>query len=222
MSATEIHDLLNKNCIFGCAEPQNIQKYLCGENIKVKDFSAGEEIFSPSVSERYIGIVIFGSASVLPANGAQNAMLKILCHGDMFGISNIYSKDLPFPSIISARCACSVLFITAKAFKDLIENDKGALRAYLSLLNSKIGYLNQKICTLTAGSTEKRLALYLCENECGGEIFPTVSMSALADMLNVGRASLYRALDTLAAQGLITRDGKKIIIHDKNTLLNLS
>ncbi len=222
MIPQKIESILKENCIFGKASPQNIQKYMCSDAVKIMEFASGEKIFSPIEEKKGVGILLSGSAVVLPSSGAGNAMLKVLCVGDMFGISNIYSRDLPFPSIITAKCASSVLFISADAFMLLVENDLGALRAYLAMLNNKIGYLNQKICTLTAGSTEKRLALYLVENECANEVICPVSMSALADMLNVGRASLYRALDTLTAQNLIKRDGKKIIILDKNALLNLS
>ena len=112
-----------------------------------------------------------------------------------------------------------MLFINGTSFRSLIENDSGALNAYLRLMSDKIVFLNKKISTLTAGSTEKKLAVFLAEHERDGAFPQSLSMSALADILNIGRASLYRALDSLEAEGLIIRDGKKIMITDKNALL---
>ena len=37
-------------------------------------------------------------------------------------------------------------------------------------------------------------------------------------MLNVGRASLYRAFDKLIADGYIKKDGKTITLLDRNAL----
>ncbi len=221
MSKYNAVDIMNNNLILSKAHPDNLKKYLSSDSVKFKSFSAGDEIYSPRSCERLVGILLYGCATVRPESEGENAILKLLRPEEMFGISNLYSQKQPFPSVITARCACEVMFIDAPAFASLIENDSGALRAYLSLLNNKIGYLNKKISTLTAGSTEKRLALYLAENQCDGEFSADLSMSALSDMLNVGRASLYRALDSLSAAGLILRDGKKILIPDKNALLNL-
>ena len=43
-------------------------------------------------------------------------------------------------------------------------------------------------------------------------------MTDLANTLDVGRASLYRAFDKLESEGLIIKDGKTITVLDKNTL----
>jgi CRP-like cAMP-binding protein len=43
----------------------------------------------------------------------------------------------------------------------------------------------------------------------------------ITDLLGVGRASLYRAIDTLEKSGAITKNGKSIIINDINALLNI-
>ena len=45
-----------------------------------------------------------------------------------------------------------------------------------------------------------------------------VSISDIAVMLNMGRASLYRALDKLSAEGIISKDGRRIKIINKSKL----
>ncbi len=221
MLSAEALQIFQKNRILSAASEKNIQKYFSAGSIEFCAYVGGELIYSPLSEKRRVGILLSGSANVLPVGGEDNAMLKILCPEEMFGVANLYSPELDFPSVITARTACRVLFIDGEAFSLLIENDKSALRAYLSFLNNKIGYLNKKISTLTAPTAEKKLALFLAENECGGALQGNISMSAVADMLGVGRASLYRALDSLAAEGLIIKDGKKILIPDKNALLNI-
>jgi DNA-binding FadR family transcriptional regulator len=45
-------------------------------------------------------------------------------------------------------------------------------------------------------------------------------MSALSEMLDVGRASLYRALAKLEGDSLILRDGKTITVLDRDAMLS--
>ena len=96
---------------------------------------------------------------------------------------------------------------------------------YLSFLSNRICYLNKKIVCLTAGSSERRLAYYLdsalSEAEDRGELTDsiTVQMNTLCDMLNLGRASLYRAADKLSEDGFIMREGKTIRVLDRSGML---
>ena len=139
--------------------------------------------------------------------------------GAIFGIANLYAKELDFPTRISAKSVCNVLFIKKQALRELIENDKSTLKNFLAFQSNKIVYLNKKINAFTAGSAERRLALFLSDNAVNGVYSENVSMSALAEMLDIGRASLYRALDKLEAEGCIERSGKIIIIKDLDLFL---
>ena len=51
------------------------------------------------------------------------------------------------------------------------------------------------------------------------EPFPTGSLTALAKALDIGRASLYRALDKLENEGTILRDGRRITVLSTDDLL---
>ena len=213
--------MLTSNEILRTVDEQIIEKYLPDEKLCVVEAVAGEQILSPRTTDKRVGIVLSGTVTASPGTGGHHAMLKVLGEGDIFGIANLYANSSSFPSTICAKTACSILLIDGEAFMTLIENDRSALAAYLGFLSDRIVYLNRKISTLTAGDTEKKLASFLAKNERDGEFLQNASMSAIADMLNIGRASLYRALDALSASGLIVREGKKILIPDKNALLNL-
>ncbi|MBS6943384.1 MAG: winged helix-turn-helix domain-containing protein, partial [Clostridiales bacterium] len=46
------------------------------------------------------------------------------------------------------------------------------------------------------------------------------SMNKLAELLGIGRASLYRAMETLEKKGIVAREGKCIAILKPNDLLH--
>jgi CRP-like cAMP-binding protein len=214
-----LYDCIGKNRILKCASLKNIDRYLTEQSVFVRSFCPADIIYSKDSSKKCVGIIISGKAMCEPYGAKDNTLLRIMSENDTFGIANLYCDTEPFPSIITAKTAVTALFIDGDAFCSLIENDVSALKAYLAFLSSKVVYLNKKISTLTAGNTERKLAAYISKNASDDMRLTCTSMSSLAEMLGVGRASLYRALDELTYQGIISRQGKTITIHDKNALL---
>jgi DNA-binding IclR family transcriptional regulator len=77
-------------------------------------------------------------------------------------------------------------------------------------------YLNKKITVFTAGSAERKLACFMLDHISGNTFTPPTSMKRLSDMLGIGRASLYRAIDSLTECGAITektKDGMTVNIE---------
>ena len=218
MTIYEIYPEIAKNIIFEASCQGSVNKYITEKHFALCAFSAGDTIFSPNEKDIRVGIIISGVATVVSGTGGSGCVLRNLSKGDMFGISNLYSASSPFPSMISAKNEVSCLFIDGNAFKNFIENDPQALKRYLHLLSNKIIYLNHKITVFTAGSTEKKLAVFLFENQINGLVPLPCSMSSLAKNLGLGRASLYRALDKLTELGLIVRQDKQIAIPDQEAL----
>lgn len=217
MNIYEIYPQITQNPIFKNADRETVNRCLNDSTMTVKHFETNELVYSPETDKKSVGLIICGSAAVTSLSGNENVVLKTHRAGNMFGVANLYTDEPP-PSIINAAEPTEVLFIDGEAFCSVIENDMNAMRAYLAFLSKKIIYLNKEISTFTAGSAEKKLAFFLCENQQDGRFEPSFSMSHLAEVLGVGRASLYRALDSLEAEGLIKRADKAILIPDKYRL----
>ena len=166
-------------------------------------------------------VFLSGEAEVYTADESRSTLLRRVRRGGIVGVANLFS-DEGFVSRIIAAKKCETLEISAEAVGRIIEEDKRMMRNYLVFLSNKICYLNRKIVTLTAGSAERRLAYYLssCSEELGGDSFTLpLPMNALAEALNLGRASLYRAEERLTNDGFLRRDGKKVTISHKEQML---
>lgn len=221
MISQEILNYITSDKILGAADVNNLQIAFDEESLSIKAFNNADIVYSPECSQKQVGIILDGTAIVEPLNSNKKVLLRTLSTSDMFGIANLYTHDQPFISLIIAKSPCRVLFLDADAFRTLLEKDSNAMRSYLEFMSRKIVFLNKKISTLTAGDTEKKLAFFLAENQYDGRFLQHTSMVAIAETLNVGRASLYRALDSLESRGLISRSGKEILIPDANALLNI-
>ncbi len=213
-------DMLKALPLFKGADESLLLSAIEGEKFVCKDFSPGEMIYSPDENEKRLIILRSGKAVVYSADESRSLLLRTLEPGKTVGVANLFSNE-KFVSRIIADKKCETVEISAEAFGKLIEQDSVMLYNYISFLSNKIRLLNKKIVYLTAGSAERRLAVFLDAHasEIGNDSFP-LQMNSLCEMLNLGRASLYRAADKLEADGCIKRDGKLITIVNKELMLS--
>ena len=219
MNILERYPILKDLIIIRAADEAQISLCITEDSVAERSFSAGDEIISPDVKDIPVGFLLEGSATVSSADGGTRVLIRTVGAGAVFGVATLYSADQPFPTKIVAKTHCKVLFIERSAMRSLIERDGGANKAFLTFLGNRIVYLNKKINAFTAGSAERRLSLFLADNETDGVYSADISMTALADMLDIGRASLYRAFDKLTEDGLIEKKDKVIILKDKKSML---
>lgn len=212
----ELHPKLRTHSIFQGADPALVDRYLSGNALRVEEFPPDSIAYS-SVSEGVrVGSLLSGGAQVHTGLGEGRALLKTVAVGELFGVANLYAENEPFPTQIVTTEKSKILFIDGDAFRNFIENDPSARRNYLAFQSKKIVYLNRKILIFTAGSAEKRLSLFLLEHETDNSVNLPCSMTELSELLGIGRASLYRAMDTLAANGWIEKQGKTVHLLNRD------
>jgi len=220
-TANELLAVLKKHPLFSSLDGESVERYLLPSDVETVTFDAHEIAYSSSSERVRIGILLSGAARVQTSTAGGHALLKSLRVGELFGIANLYAEDEPFPSTIVTTAPSRILFLEGAAVRRLIEANPAILRSYLTFQSKKIVYLNRKIATLTAGSAEKKLVVFLLEYEQDGVFTPPCPMNRLAELLGIGRASLYRAIDALCAEGLIEKRDKTIYLRNKDALLRL-
>ena len=206
-----------KNPLFCRCDTERLSRVARECECEVLDFADGEVVLSPETEARAAGIVLEGRAMITTPDPTRSTLLRYLSAGELFGIANLFGNE-PFVSRISAEGRCRIFFLTEAAARRLLEEDHAFLYAYLDFLSGRIRYLNRKIGYLTAGSAERRLALYLTAFETDQITLPE-SISDLSELLDVGRASLYRAFDRLTADGFLQKSGRTICLIDREALL---
>lgn len=209
---------LKKHTLFKDVEEAVLVNALNFDGTDVKTFKQGDEIFSPQNEEKRLGFILIGEANVYSADGNRAVMLRSLNEGDTFGVSNLFDENSRFVSLIVAKKASSVIFFTPIAIGRLLDNSSAFRMSYIKFLSERIRFLNKKISCFTAGSPERRLAVFLCSQSSKQTFTVSINSNSLSEMLNIGRASLYRAFDKLIADGFILKNGKNITLLDKSAL----
>ncbi len=172
-------------------------------------FEKGSVIYSAAQFRRAVGVVLCGEVVVI----RDTAVLNRLGVGAVFGAAALYGETTQYVTEVRAATATELLFFDEDLLKAWMQQDFRVAENYIGFLSDRIRFLNQRIAAFTAGNAEDRLLVYLRQHgDENGLVTLPHGMSELSRMLDIGRTSLYRSLDSLAADGKIRREGKSIYI----------
>ncbi len=185
---------------------------------KAYKFKKGEIIYSADNFRNAMGVILKGKAFAVTGDDTELYMQSFE-KGTVFGVAAMFGGGEKYVSTIIAERETEVLFIDEASLKTaFLKNPKISLN-YISFLSNKIRFLNSKLALLSVGSSEDTLYKYLysVSNSEGISVIPK-SMTLLAKMLGLSRATLYRSLDTLIESGKIIRENNliKVIKNEKD------
>lgn len=192
------------------------------DGCNLSDFATGEVI--KSYDDRPIlCIILSGEVYVHSKEGNADLLLRVLRPTDTFGVASLFGQHGNDPiTRVTAAVPTSALCIGEETMRHLLMSDPALAMRYIDFLADRIRFLNRRIACLGAGSAEKRLCAWLDsvipEGADAYEHTMRLPMSKLADALGLGRASLYRAFDTLSEEGILSREGKVIRIPCRASL----
>lgn len=181
-------------------------------------FKKGDVIYSAESFPNAIGFVVSGKAFAV-TNNSHSLHMNSFENGACFGAAAIFGGD-KYVSTIVAETDIEVLFITENELKKIFINYPVTSINYITFLSERVRFLNKKLGLIASGSAEDTVFKYL-SSSANSENYARIpkSMTLLAKMLGIGRATLYRCLDTLEQNGSILRENNKIkvIKNEKNS-----
>lgn len=210
-----------------CPIFKNISKdALCTIAEKYASFSVCEKhevIFSENNYTRSLVIIIKGSASVTKQSSNSKILMNILKKGDIFGMATLFYEEENYLTQITALEKMTMAVFSKENVKKIFSLYPAVCENYITILSEKIHFLNKKISTYTKSETIQKVASFILQyaNEDKTVSDLPYSITSIADALNVGRASVYRAFDTLENDSIIKREGKKINILNLSALENI-
>lgn len=184
--------------------PQEGVEYFLNQG-EAEQAGRGEVLYSPSGFRRCLGLVIGGKVRVTRGE----LFVAVLSKGDWFGAAALFNERAEYPSTLTALSECNVLFFSQDAVSRLIHDWPVAGENYVRYLSERIGFLSDRLNSLAAGGAEGKVEQFLLHS-ADKDGLVTVSATLIAQALGLGRASIYRAFDTLEEKGVISRDGKTI------------
>lgn len=200
--------------------PVRIAEYLPHIKPDLRVFTRDEMVFDPRTDIRQIGFVVSGECEVVRVmSDGSNFPMNLLRPYDSFGVLSLFSERGDYPTVIRARKKSEILFLKRTDVMFLIREDRKIALNFITFLAGRAVFLNEKVVALSGGSAEEKVASYLfvAYKKAGVSTFP-LNCKQASEKLRLGRASVYRALDTLAAEGLILYGEKQITVLDPKGL----
>ncbi len=201
---SQLCEVLEKCPIFKGSDALRIAR--SGE-LTAFSYKSGEVIYGRQDFERALGIIIKGYVTVYKDTECKNVILRELREGDTFGAAALFGGEC-YASVLKAKKSAVIAFIPQVMMRRLMEEDFEVAERYISFLSDKIRFLNAKLDLHTAPSACEKLLSYLSTVKKAEK----VNIQHLSKELDMGRATLYRAIEKLEKEGLIERLEKEIVL----------
>ena len=198
------------NFLFGGLEEEKCNDILKSLEKPVKIERLGELYKYGSV-----GLLLEGTAKIVRKNEiGKSVTMRTIGENEIFGVASVFGEWSEGFSSIIAKTPCKVLYITEEQLKNIFTENPNVAFNYIYFLTDRIRFLNKKIDTFTAESSEEKLYEYLVSHADGeNRVKIDFGMAELARRLKIGRSSLYRGIENLEKGNLIKRDKNLFIIR---------
>lgn len=208
--------VLSQTAPFSALSQGRINSLIGGDNVQLKEFSAGQQIFPCRNLNDSIGILLSGECRSM----LGKKIVSVGQEGEIFGLAELYSSQSVAPFKAAASHVCRVLFISHHAVDMLIDDSSDFARSYIALLSEKVLSSQSQAQTFAGGSAEKALSEYLLSRPVNakGEISLPQDMMKLAKELSLGKNALFKAIDLLNSSGAISFNGSAVCIKDEEKL----
>lgn len=183
----------------------------------------GEVLYDPVHFRRSLAVILRGEALVTKDGGeGHRIIMSTLRSGDIFGMAALFYEDDTFLTEIRAQKNCRLLYLPKDWLEEALRAEPTLAINYITLLSERIHFLNGRIDAFTGAQATDKLCAFLESHATYEDNTLTVNlpytMTELAKAINVGRASLYRAMAQLTEAGRIMKEGKHITLLDKKRL----
>ncbi len=201
---------------FSALSPERILLLVSSDDVQLKEFSCGQQIFPCRSLSDCIGVLLSGECRLM----LGKKIVSVGQEGTLFGEAQLYSANAVTAVRAEASQVCRVLFISLYAVDMLIEDSSDFARSYIALLSESVMKSQAQAQTLAGGSAEKTLAEYLLSRPRNkkGEVSLPQDTAKLAKQLGLGKNPLFKAIDTLNSSGAILFNGSAVCIRDEEKL----
>ena len=172
----------------------------------------GGVLYEPHQFQRSLGFVLTGKVRVTRGE----LLVDVLEPGSCFGAAALFNRREEYPTTLTALSDCQVLFLSQETVAGLMERWPRAGVNYVHYLSGRIHFLSDRLNSLAAGTAEEKVEQFL-RRSANADGVVCVPATAVAQALGLGRASVYRAFETLEERGVLTRDHKKFVIKPIET-----
>ena len=182
---------------------------------KIRRYKANEFVFRQGNPAHYVFAVVEGQVKLERSTiEGRTALMHTIQAGDSFAEAALFS-DVYHCNAITTKPSEVIQFPKEEVLKVLCDNPQMALK-YISHLSSQVRNLRTRLELSNILSARERILQFILvyiDHE-KREIVLKGTLKDFAAELGLAHETLYRELKTLEKEGIIERNGNRIIIRD--------
>lgn len=189
-------------------------------------FNRGQSIFSDGDEATGFYVVASGKVKIYKSSpDGKEQILHIFGPGEAFGEVPMFAGG-HFPANADTLDRSRLFFFPRTGFVELIKQEPMLAMNMLGALSRRLRMLATLVDNLSLKEVPGRLAAYILHlsntNNSADNIELEISKGQLASLLGTIPETLSRILAKMSSQGIISVDGKKVTITDREQLEDLS
>lgn len=221
-------ELLSRTSFFGSMSTRALE-LIYNETIEQR-FRKGDYIFFEGDRSHSVFIILAGRVKLVKHSlEGKNVIIRMATEGEMFGESAIFDR-LPYPSSAQAMENTNVLSIKRSNFYIMMMKNPDIAIKLIGELGLRLRESYDLIQNLAAQNVEKRIASLLVKfaqkisEQSRGDIKFEFDLTRqdIADMTGTTVETAIRTLSRFRKQGVVSSQGKRLIIHDFDQLVAIS
>ena len=217
-------DFLKKIFLFQEMDISEISYLLNKYTFYEEKYSKGDIICSEKTNTNRIGFIKSGECDVKRTHSdGSMTLLNTIKSPSSFGILSAFNKSEKFPTTVVCRKNSVIVYINNVDFIELMKSHPLISFNVAVFLADRVTFLNRKVKDFSGNTVIEKLSSYLvAESKSKNTLTLDLNIKKTSETLNTGRASLYRAIQTLVSENLIVFENKKICINDLEGLERMS
>ena len=195
--------------------------------IRIRHFNKREVVLHKGGSGDALLFLLSGQLQVVDITEDGRAIgLRILAPGDFFGEIALINNSTRSASVV-ATSDVLVAFLPAATAMHLFSHSPSVAQQMLKHLAQKIQRDSEFRAVLSINNTARRIYTYLSLLQKTPDQSPAPVIENLpthqdiANMINTSRETVTRALLTLSQQGIVQKEGNRLVILDPAALQKL-
>lgn len=185
---------------------------------KTKKFSKGDLIYSSECFSKSLAYIVSGTL-IAQTDNNNCIVMQTFKEGMCFGAAALFGSGDRYVSSLTATADSEILFISEEQLENIFSEYPTVAINYIAFLSDRIRFLNKKFSIFSCQDAESSILKYLSASaDAEGYADIPENMTLFAKMAGVGRATLYRCLDSLEAGGMIKRENNKIKVIENEKI----
>jgi CRP/FNR family transcriptional regulator, dissimilatory nitrate respiration regulator len=218
-------EALTQNPLFTGISVRRIMAELPPAYCRVEEFSPGERIFSQGQRCTELRVLLSGKANArIYEYSGKTVLVETLEAPAAAALGVIFSSDPYYPVTLEADTPVRAAVIARAGLNRLFQAEPEILDRVLCIVGDTILFLAEKVRLAELAGIRQRVADYILRlrNRFGSDdLLLPYSREKMAEMFGVARPSLSREISRMCEAGLISVNGRALIIHDPEALKSL-